>query len=758
MTAETFERGGWKFSEAAQAEAAEIAGRLGALVAERPLVRGLTIDGPASLDLDDALWLESLPAGGYRLDISIADVASCVMPQLTPNLDREVLERAFTRYHPGRTTPMLPAVLGEDQLSLREGQVRPAVTISLPFDTNHVPGEPTIRRTRLISASRLTYAQADEMIAAGNHPLASMLQSIYQLAQHLFQLRRARGALAVYDPRQGWATNEEGLLIRLTREQCHHSYLLVQECMILANQVCAHYLARLGIPALYRNHGARAIAPSSEVLRQSLETALLRPDHVNPERISATIHLALERAVYAPTLSGHFGLQLPAYLHITSPLRRYADLVNQRILLAVLAGEPAVHGREDLESIAAHVNAVERNLKEERPAYFLATYERQLRQQVEEALRVGADSPRPLGHLDARHFHSLLRMSAQSQTLHPAVEAEILARLGEAALQPHDLFTLLFRFATQGPNWERVKRAALRYLQREPQHAMSVLAMGQQTLGWEAPTCHTILQVVSQNRRFEAQASVKVDGRLYTSGLHCAARKERARQQACAELLVLISGLDLEVDPAEKVESRPAALPRSAEPDDADQEDSIGQSLRSSSLALTSVDNYKGALQELAQAHHWALPRYTECRRNGPPHAPLFTVECQLVAEGVSYTAHGEGGTRGRAEQEAARNMLHLLPFSVQQQLRAAAEHEALRILNEMVQRGELRDVVYTHEAAGPAHAPLFSCVCTVTLPSGHMVRRSAQGTTRKGATRAAAIEVLRSLLTPVDEQGSELR
>nr|BBH96038.1 hypothetical protein KTA_42370 [Thermogemmatispora argillosa] len=763
------ERSSKRFSEAARAEAREAVGRVAAVLEGRPQVRGITIDGPASRDLDDALWLEPLPAGGALLQISIADVASIVTPQLTPALEREARQRAFTRYYAKHTAPLLPRLLSEGHLSLLEGQPRPALTLTLPFDAEWQPGEPRLALTCCTSVRRLSYAEADALLSEPEDPLAGMVRALYRLAEQLFQLRRARGSLALYDLHRGWATSEEGFLLPLSSEQRHRSYLLIQECMILANQICAQLLAQRGLPALYRNHCSKPIAPTGEVLREMLETAVLRPDQVRAEQVSATIQLVVERATYAPTLRGHFGLQLPAYLHLTSPLRRYADLVNQRILLSLLQGQDAcaLPEREELEKIASHLNEVERSLKAEKPAYFLSLYEQQLQRQVEEALAQQGDSPRPLAGLDARRFHSLIRIAAQSQLLPPIIEEEILARLQADALGPHDLFTLLFRFPTAGQTWERIKRAALHSLCRQPQHAVSLLAMGQQILSWEAPTYEEeTLSEKGEPPTFTACASLCLEGQRYRSAAYRAQRKDRARQLACADLLVRISGLELkEEEISALLQVPPSQHCLNALVRGSDQEASAAWGVQEQperaggpEPVADEISNYKGTLQELAHQQRWGTPRYRLLARSGPAHAPHFTAECELIIAGQCYRASGQGSSRVRAEQEAARNLLlHLpLPSEQRQDLPSIAECSAMRLLNEMLQRQRIERVEYAYTQSGTPQEPAFTATCIVTLRSGRLVNTSAQGRTKRAAARAAALEMLKALRTLADEQGFE--
>ena len=121
----------------------------------------------------------------------------------------------------------------------------------------------------------------------------------------------------------------------------HRSHLLIQEFMILANRAVAQWLADQDIPALYRNHTARAISPDRETMNQTLMT--LGSGAAIRKRLTSW----LNRAEYGPALVGHFALNLPAYCHFTSPIRRLADLINHRIVKALLKQQdsPLYHPR-----------------------------------------------------------------------------------------------------------------------------------------------------------------------------------------------------------------------------------------------------------------------------------------------------------------------------------------------------------------------------------------------------------------------------
>jgi ribonuclease R len=695
----------------------------------RPVVQGITLDGPTSKDLDDAFWLERSPQGGYQLQVSIADVGSWITPDLTPALDRAAFRKAFTRYDGDRYRPMLPRRLSEDRLSLLEGQLRPAVTIALPLDADLRPGELRIAQTSLCSKKRLSYAAAEDELDHPQTEIAPMLQLAYKLAQGLLQARRLRGALAIYHLPTGWTTTEDGFLRNLDPAERYKAQLITAEFMILANQAFAYFFAHQGLPALYRNQKATAIAPERFTLLHLLDTAVQQPMVASPERVRATFQLAIERARYAPTLEGHFGLNLPAYVHMTSPLRRYPDLINQRILLAALNGERSPYSKEALEQIAKAVNGHEHAMKEAKRTHFLAVHDQQVKRIVAADTQDLTASGVSLADLDAKLFHSVIRMAAERQILFPAIEQEVLRRLEEHQLYAHDLFTLVFRFNTNGAAWERVKAEALHALEQTPEHATSILVMGQRALGWSPPIYELFSNLEDRTTSFQARVTVNVAGQEYVSAWHRAKQRQQAKHLAGVEVLLRIAGKN-----------------------DAAASDDFGEFSHSQAASSTRrlvQPNYKGQLVERIQANQWDSPVYTERGRSGPSHAPLFTVEGVVQVQGTKYTAQGEGMTKAQAEQDAARRLLQLLPQTLAEALIQAAAPDTLlpmSALHEMQQKGAVKDVAYAYARSGSEHEALFTCVCTVTVADDRTLTGTGTGKTKRQGAQAAASQALARL------------
>jgi ribonuclease R len=141
------------FSREIRREAASLIERIPEVLQGRPMIQGLTINGPSSKDLDDALWLEA-QADGVCQHCRCGCTAEADTDTCTAS---EALKRVFTRYFASGTNPMLPRSLSEDALSLLEGQPRPAITLCLPFNAQMEPGEARIEFTALSSRKRMSY-------------------------------------------------------------------------------------------------------------------------------------------------------------------------------------------------------------------------------------------------------------------------------------------------------------------------------------------------------------------------------------------------------------------------------------------------------------------------------------------------------------------------------------------------------------------------------------------------------------------------
>jgi ribonuclease R len=346
-----------------------------------------TIDPETAKDFDDALTLKP-----DRAFVHIADV-SYFVPAGSP-LDRGASERGFSTYVPGRVAPMLPPELADDLCSLRPHQDRLCVTVEVPLGRDFELAEPRFYRSVIRSAARLTYGEAEAILAERQHAepeLAEALRLAERLTGTLRERRFARGALRVESPELSFAFDGRGGIERAWRESEPHAHMLVEELMILANECVASLLAGRRREALFRVHerpepqavelllsklldldvptppapealspadAARLAAAASELVSEYVGSA-----ERGREAFPGLVLRALKQARYDPRNLGHSGLASPAYCHFTSPIRRYSDCICHRALLRELGAsdEPLP---ADLPALAEHLSAREREAAE----------------------------------------------------------------------------------------------------------------------------------------------------------------------------------------------------------------------------------------------------------------------------------------------------------------------------------------------------------------------------------------------------------
>src|SRR6058998_3346699 len=344
----------------------------------------VTIDPDDARDFDDAIHVEKLANGGWQLGVHIADVATYVEPGSA--LDREARRRGNSVYLPDRVIPMLPERLSNGVCSLNPGVDRLTHSVFIHFDKNGVVKSARFARSVIRSAHRLTYKQAYAILKSpARDQLGEQLHLAWELAALLRRKRFQHGSLDLDFPEVKVWVDKQGNPVRLERVENDESHQLIEEFMLAANEAVARELKNRAVPTIYRVHEnpePEKLAEYREFVlsfdykvgdlthRAELQRLLLSING-KPEEQALKIALlkSLKRARYAPQPLGHYGLAKTNYLHFTSPIRRYADLVVHRALGRIgapsAAGRPAVRpyhpDMSQIASIAEHISATERN-------------------------------------------------------------------------------------------------------------------------------------------------------------------------------------------------------------------------------------------------------------------------------------------------------------------------------------------------------------------------------------------------------------
>jgi ribonuclease R len=354
--------------------------------------RVITIDPEGAKDHDDAIAVAPEGADATRLWVHIADVSRFVAAG--GPLDREAARRGCSVYVPGAVDPMLPARLSADLCSLRPGVDRAAVTVELVIGPDGEVAETRFFRSLIRSERRLTYPEVDALLAGetlGDPGLEADIARTAGAAAALRRRRMARGALEAHsgEPVVRFA-NDRVAAIELEGQTPAHS--LIEECMIAANEAVARYLIARGHPTVFRHHEDPADSRIETLYAQLDELEVATPPlpegplgPAERRRAAAAAanavarHLAaggggtalwslvlrsLKQAHYTPGEPTHSGLASPAYLHFTSPIRRYPDLLVHRALLdAIGLGDPGPEAAE-LAEAAQHSSVTEREAAE----------------------------------------------------------------------------------------------------------------------------------------------------------------------------------------------------------------------------------------------------------------------------------------------------------------------------------------------------------------------------------------------------------
>ena len=334
----------------------------------------VTIDGADAKDLDDAVYVEKTDLG-YKLYVSIADVSYYVKEGT--ELDTEALKRGNSIYLVDRVIPMLPRKLSNNLCSLNPHEDKLTFTVEIDFDARGKVIGNDFYKSVIKSKYRMTYTDVNK-IFEGDEELIEKYSAVYKMFTEMLELshiirntKKRRGSIDFELPEIKVVLDENKLVKKIEARERGEAEKLIEDFMVAANEVVAEKLFWEEIPAIYRVHEDPDKAKIS-VLNESLAKFgyyIKNLDDLHPGKFQTIIEKttglpegylihklilrAMQRARYANKNLGHFGLASKYYLHFTSPIRRYSDLVVHRML-----------GR-----------SIERFMKEKEKAKYMSSFE-----------------------------------------------------------------------------------------------------------------------------------------------------------------------------------------------------------------------------------------------------------------------------------------------------------------------------------------------------------------------------------------------
>ncbi len=322
----------------------------------------ITIDGDDAKDLDDAVYVEEMENGNYKLIVSIADVAHYVKED--SELDKEALKRGNSVYLVDRVIPMFPRKLSNGICSLNEGVDRLAFTAEMIIDKTGKIIEHSIYKSIIKVLHRMTYKSVnkildDEEVESKKYAeIKKMLNTMKDLAQILRNKRSERGSIDFELGEIKVVLNEEKKVDYIKKRERGEAERIIEDFMIAANETVAEKVFWMELPFVYRIHEKPDIDRIKQ-LNEFLEGfgyKIPNIDELHPGKIQKIVEeikdknykmvlnkmilMSLRQAKYTTENLGHFGLASNYYTHFTSPIRRYSDLLVHRVLSEIIEKYP----------------------------------------------------------------------------------------------------------------------------------------------------------------------------------------------------------------------------------------------------------------------------------------------------------------------------------------------------------------------------------------------------------------------------------
>ena len=345
-----------EFSQEVTEEVGKISENIQAEIANRKDLRDLdiiTIDGEDAKDLDDAVYVEK-NENGYKLLVSIADVSFYVKEGT--ELNKEAIKRGNSIYLVDRVIPMLPRKLSNNLCSLNPNEDKLTFTVEMHFDDKGKLIKNDFYRSVIKSKYRMTYTNVNRIIDKEDEvineykPIVKMVNEMLELSKILRDVKKRRGSIDFELPETKVVLGEDKKIADIVLRKRGEAERLIEDFMVVTNETVAEKLFWEEIPTIYRVHEdpdkAKMLTLNETLIKFGY--SLTNIDEMHPGKFQAiidkTISLpegylihklilrAMQRARYSNKNSGHFGLASKYYLHFTSPIRRYSDLIVHRML------------------------------------------------------------------------------------------------------------------------------------------------------------------------------------------------------------------------------------------------------------------------------------------------------------------------------------------------------------------------------------------------------------------------------------------
>lgn len=546
------------------------------------------------------------------MTVCIANVAAAISKGSI--FDATALRRGQTVYlSGGRTRPMIPRRFSEGSCSLFEGEPRSVMAVRIRLDHMLDPqGLPQIDESKLVSEKNLSYADIAGILKNERAHLHREISLAARLAKSLTVKRRSEGAFVLYDLDSGWITSESGHMRQINNANEIIGHVIIQELMILTNMELARFCLAKEIPVPFRNHAARISAPPRRRMMELLEQGA-EGSAQEFGRSRGSFMLAMDKASYAGASEGHYGLNLSAYIHGTSPIRRFADLITQRQIIGHLGGS-LPYTSDEVHDMCERINE--------------ATEEAASHDSKKTAKAI--DESRT-SKLSAKGFEKVVKAAVHGVSHKPDVAIEFLRRLEKDETSIIDIYYLLLE---SGEEWVDTRKSIIQHLIDNPHKAAWVATVAAQLARWSSP--RFIIQKKGEGDTLVHTVSIEFDKPKMSIGPVTSSSKKLGKQMALVEAFA-----DYICEPPPEW---PAHSPM--------------QSTDGSKIPSVDSPNPIGALMEYCQFTSVDLPQYLCDRYVYDDRHPKFVVSCKAAGLHVKSSP---SDSKKQAKKESARRAIQLI-------------------------------------------------------------------------------------------------
>lgn len=593
-----------------------------AKVTNREKVDGFTIDGETSKDLDDGFNVFSFDTH-HILQISIADVAEYVKP--SSHLFREAMERVNTKYLASHNLPMLPHPLSENKLSLLEGKQTPTITVEMKFKLSLELQELRIFESVFLNKKRFSYSEISKYIKKQNCPHEQIMQA-HILAMGLLNKRIDNNELVVYNLINNLYSDEEGNMQKTDGDRASEGNVIIQEFMIITNKLVSEYLAKNDVPIIFRNHTSRSSAPERDELID-----ILKESGTNQylfDQLAGKTVLWFNKAFYSPSLQGHFALNATSYMHFTSPIRRFADLINHYQIKAHIHNT-AFFTKGELNSISMHINKSILDFEEQKTNVF------KVRAIKEAQIKMSVASPERLMGTDANSFKMILKLAFAQDIVAEELTEVIKYKIENNGLNIRHVYMILFDRKNNEANWAGIKDLINEHLRTTMGYANQLLNI---LISKKSPIRSISPETKEENMQFYVRMVAVIGTRvLSTPEYHGGTTKKEAQDNASVHFLFAYLNSSL-------VDANKTTKPKKE------------------NLQIPDYNNNgKNHLSEINNLYlvdsAWSKPEYKLELLGGSPNNPVFGCTITMECKGVVFRHTAKAASKKTAKVQAANNM-----------------------------------------------------------------------------------------------------